>query len=45
MMRDFNCNYQHEAHFDDELNLESPEIKVLKKEFLDEIKGFIDFGP
>ena len=45
MMRDFTCNYQHEAHLDDNLDLESPEIKIIKKEFLDQIEGFMDFSP
>jgi len=35
MLRDINPIYSHEIHFDDDLDLRSPQIRIIKKEFLD----------
>ena len=35
MLRDINPVYNEEAHFDDDLDLYSPDIKIIKKEYLD----------
>jgi len=35
MLRDINPNYSHEINFDDDLDLDSSDIKIIKKEFLD----------
>lgn len=35
MLRDINPLYIEEAHLDDDLDLNSPEIKIIKKEYLD----------
>ncbi len=35
MLRDINPNYIDEAHLDDDLDLSSPDIKIIKKEYLD----------
>ena len=43
MLRDINPNYNHEADLDDHLDLYSHEIKIIKKEYLDQ--GFMDFTP
>ena len=37
MLRDIDADYAHEIHYDENLNLLSPDIKILKKEYLDEI--------
>ena len=35
MLRDIDADYAHEIHYDENLNLLSPDIKILKKEYLD----------
>ena len=45
MLRDINPAYIEEAHFDDDLDLFSKEIKIIKKEYLDFLEGFMDFTP
>ena len=37
MLRDIDADYAHEIQYDENLNLLSPDIKILKKEYLDEI--------
>ena len=37
MLRDTNGDYAHELHFDENLNLFSSDIKIIKKEYFDEI--------
>jgi hypothetical protein len=37
MLRDVDADYANEIHYDENLNLLSPDIKILKKEYLDEV--------
>jgi len=37
MLRDINGDYSNELHYDENLNLLSQDIKIIKKEYLDEI--------